>query len=344
MADENQEIAAYLNGHGGGHTLFFTIFPDWTPEDYEEVCTRIKEALTSVGISFSDSFPRFSVKNGRVASNASYRKRIAAENLLFGHYNQDGLLLLPHQKDPSTPRPPWFQDHMLVPGPYSLGQKLLIISFRKIKDRITGRRGTQTLQIAQTGRRALSATHLPDRMSSPTESEDTLTTQDVASISSAGVKQGSVAIKQRSPSSTVANTDTSPTPNHNNALTDLTIHIGTIFELEEQLIMRRTFRDPKSWVKSSAPGIFDFEKVCHSVGVTGGWEKELFFFPDMNKDPHSILDEDELQGEMQYLCTQNAKEGTTRSISFFVAADIDHVRALSLDQRGKSSLDTISSR
>ena len=52
-----------------------------------------------------------------------------------------------------------------------------------------------------------------------------------------------------------------------------------------------------SW--SSAGDSFDFEKICKSVGVTAGWEKELFFFPDVNKDPHNILDEDELQGEIQ---------------------------------------------
>lgn len=57
VADRDQEIVAYLNGDGNGHTLLFVIFPDWTPEDYKEVCYRVEDALTSLGISFSDHFP-----------------------------------------------------------------------------------------------------------------------------------------------------------------------------------------------------------------------------------------------------------------------------------------------
>jgi hypothetical protein len=37
--------------------------------------------------------------------SAGYHKRIVAETLLLGRYNGDGLLSLPHQKDPSKPRP-----------------------------------------------------------------------------------------------------------------------------------------------------------------------------------------------------------------------------------------------
>lgn len=137
---------------------------------------------------------------------------------------------------------------MLLPGPYSLGQKLLLVSFRKIKDKMTGRRGVQTSQIAQAGRQTRSSTRSCDRMSSPADSEDTLTTQNTTITSSAGAKYGRAATKKRSLSDTVASTEMGPTQSHNNSIqpADLAIHIGTIFELEEQLIMRRTFRDPKS--------------------------------------------------------------------------------------------------
>jgi hypothetical protein len=344
MVDWNQDIGAYLKDESRAFTPFFAIFPNWTPEDYEEVCRRIHDAFAEVGLSFDGHVPRITARDA-VAPSPGYRQRLAAETLLFGRYNQDGMFLLPHQKDPSKPRPPWFQDYMLEPGPHSIGQKLIAVSRRRIREKLAGKRKAPATSIEQDEQQIVRATHANHRILSPTESEDTLFVQETASSTSAG-HGTSAAGEQVSRSNAGANLtaelkhgDVRP-----NLCEDLTIHVGNILELDnDQLIMRRTFRDPKTWVKSSAPGIFDFEKVCRSVGVTGGWEKELFFFPDVNKDPHSILDEDELRGGIQYLCTQNSKEGTTRSISFFVAAEIDHVRALSLDQRGKSAFDTISS-
>jgi hypothetical protein len=118
MADCDQDIDAFLKGDGKGHGPFFAIFPDWTPQDYEVVCSRIENACTEVGISLRGHLPRFSVRNGRVANITGYRQRIAVENLLFGRYNHDDLFSMPYQKDPSIPRPSWFQDYMLAPGPH----------------------------------------------------------------------------------------------------------------------------------------------------------------------------------------------------------------------------------
>jgi hypothetical protein len=67
--------------------------------------------------------------------------------------------------------------------------------------------------------------------------------------------------------------------------------------------------DPQSCFQRSAGESFDFEKVCKSIEVTAGCEKELFFFPGEHKVPHSILDDQEMQGGIRYLSTQNAKGG-----------------------------------
>ena len=122
MVDWHQDIGTYLKDDTRCWTALFEIFPDWTPPDYEEVCNRIQEALTRVGISCRGPLPRMTVKNRQVAASLGCNQRIAAEKLFFGRYNQDGLLLLPHQKGPSRPRPLWFRDYMLVPGPHSLGR------------------------------------------------------------------------------------------------------------------------------------------------------------------------------------------------------------------------------
>jgi hypothetical protein len=104
--------------------------------------------------------------------------------------------------------------------------------------------------------------------------------------------------------------------------------------------MRRTLRNPESWTESSAPSRFDFEKVRHSVRVRVGWGKELYFFPDLSKDPHSILNEDGLDGAIRCLYKQSVKEGVAGNISFFVAADVIHVQELPLNQRSECTVDT----
>lgn len=125
-------------------------------------------------------------------------------------------------------------------------------------------------------------------------------------------------------------------------LEELTIYIDTIVELNHgQLVMHATLRNPRSWFDDSVAGTFDFEKVRRSVGVPAGCEKELFFFPATSHDPHTILDEEELLGTIQHLYEQSVKKHPVKSISLFIVADIDHVRALWLDQRGKLTFNTI---
>lgn len=157
MADSNHDIDACLKGDGKCHSPFSIIFPDWTPHDYDEVCDRIQNACTEVGLSFHGNLPRLFTRNGRVSSNTGYRQRIALENLLFGRYNHDKFFSLPHQKNPSVPRPRWFKDYRLVLGSHSIGQKLLLVGFRRIKDKITERRRTHADDPAQ-------GEHQTDRM------------------------------------------------------------------------------------------------------------------------------------------------------------------------------------
>lgn len=118
MVDWTQDIAAYVESNVRSSAPLFAIFPDWTAEDYDEVCNRIQEAMTGAGIPLDDGLPRIYMKNGGASLNAAYRLRMAAETLIFGRYNQDQLLLLPHQKNPSKPRPSWFRDSMLITGPH----------------------------------------------------------------------------------------------------------------------------------------------------------------------------------------------------------------------------------
>lgn len=346
MPEWTGNIAAYLETKNRDITPMFVIFPDWTGEHWEEVCSRVHDAVVEAGMSFDGVIPGIDVRKGKLLPTEGYRQRTEAETLLFGRYNHDGLLLMPHQKEPLRPRPSWFKDHMLTPGPYSIGQKLIAISRRRIRNKVIGGRKTVAQSLGQAsgqtnhtrGQTALQAvkqialpaqditTHsqnapqavkqsaMPAQSTAFAETEDIMTSTEQPSYSESSEK---------------VKPDTMQGISSSRPLEDLTIHIGTTFELEnEQLVMRRTLRDPKSWFDSSAPGTFDFEKVRRSVGVSAGWEKELFFFPDVTKDPHSILDEDELLGGIQHLYKQSVKERLTRSVSIFVAADISHVRAL----------------
>jgi hypothetical protein len=105
MVDWTQDIGAYLKHDTRAYAPYFFMFPDWTTQDWEEVCCRIHDAVTESGLSFDGDIPRITVKDGAAVPSAGYHKRIVAETLLLGRYNGDGLLSLPHQKDPSKPRP-----------------------------------------------------------------------------------------------------------------------------------------------------------------------------------------------------------------------------------------------
>ena len=259
MADENLDIDAYLKGDGKkGHSPLFIIFSDWTPHDYEEVCDRVQDACAEAGISFRGNLPRFSIKYGRASLNANYRQRIALENLLFGRYNHDGLVSLPHQKDPTIPRPPWFQDYMLIPGPHSIGQKLLLVCFRRIKDRAMGRSHTRAEYPKQV-KHQTDHLHQQNESGSSADSELTLPGQEIAGSSNA--EDSAPTPEQTCPSENVRNIELEGKHGDSRPklMKNLTIHIGTILELENnQLFMRRTFRDPQSWLKSSAGQSFDF--------------------------------------------------------------------------------------
>jgi hypothetical protein len=337
------DINSYLrDSTDWSHALFFVIFPDWSKQDWEKASRRVNDAMDEAGISFEGRFPM--IRSGdefRTPYTDGDRKRIAAENLIFSRYNQDGLFSLPHQKDSSIPPPPWFRDHMLKPGHYSIGQKLITVSRREAKKRSNKRKAE-----AQRARSAVQRTRLSDladRWSTseadtdnafsaqevPTRTpEDTVATEEDPLDSNGKVK------------SKLGATQAIPKPRQLKGkprqLKDLEIHIGTIFKLDTGLLkMRRTYRDPSSWIDDSAPENFNFDKVCQSLGITGGGEKELYFFPDVTKDPHNILDGDELRGAVQLLRKQNSKTATESGISLFMTADVSHVRDLPVDMRGK---------
>lgn len=189
-----------------------------------------------------------------------------------------------------------------------VGQKLLAVSYRRIKDKIAGRRKTQ---ITETEEQTHLTADLHHRSLFQAESEDTVTAQDVTNTICAGAEEHIDAVEQSSPSEAVRSIESQPMQDDvtSKPFEDLTVHIGNMLELENgQIVMRRTLRDPQSWFASSDTGTFDFEKVHRSVGLPAGWVKELFFFPDVTKDPHSVLDEDELLGAIQHLYKQSAKE------------------------------------
>jgi hypothetical protein len=334
MADSTRDIdiGSYLkSGRDRTHAPVFVIFPDWSSQDWENACSRIQNALNNAGLSLTGRLPQMvSTK----ATAAPDEKRVAAEKLLFGRYNQDSLFSLPHQKDPSVPRPSWFRDSMLVPGPYSIGQKPITIARHRASNaasKAASNAATRRAKEAEQHHRRSDQVHRRSSSEAATENapsaqatpdrtdEETVTPEEESLPADSEFKA----------------TQTIP---KSGELKDLEIHIGTIFELDTGLLkLRRTYRNPSSWLDDSALERFNFVKVCQSLGITSGWEKELYLFPDVTKGPHNILDKDELDGAVQLLRKQNSKNAMESGISLFVAADASHVCALPLEKRGKHS-------
>jgi hypothetical protein len=333
MADStcDIDIGTYLKaGRDRTQAPIFVIFPDWNSQDWENACSRIQNALTDAGISLEGRLPQKGSGKGMVGPD---KKRVAAEKLLFGRYNQDSLFSLPHQKDPAAPRPSWFRDSMLVPGPYSIGQKLITIARHRASNAASKAASNATT------RRAKEAEQHPRRSDCMhRRSSSEAVTENAPSAQATPDRTDEETVPPEEESLPPADSEfeaTQPIPK-SGELKDLEIHIGTIFELENGLLkLRRTYRNPSSWLDDSAPERFSFDKVCQSLRITSGWEKELYFFPDVTKDPHNILDEGELDGAVQLLRKQNSKNATESGISLFVAADVSHVQALPVNMRGK---------
>jgi hypothetical protein len=206
MVDWNHDIGAYLKDDTRSLQPLFRIVPNWTHKNYEEVCSRVQKACGEVGISLQGYLPRFPLKNSSIASDSSIRQRTAAVDLLFGKYNDDGLLLLQHQKNPAIPAPSWFEDSMLVPGRFSIGQKLLSVSYSRIKSKDSKERKSWPQQTEHGEQPSAGTVHTYRHLLPSTESENAPTIQDVTSPNSATTEQGILAVTQPSSSTPFART------------------------------------------------------------------------------------------------------------------------------------------
>jgi hypothetical protein len=325
MVTPTRDIESYLkSGADWTSVSMSVIFPNWSSQDWDDASGRIQSALTEAGFSPEGPLPRLMSGKSMVAPE---KRRIAAETILFNRYNEDGLFSLPHQKDPSVPRPSWFRDCMLVPGPHSIGQKLITVTRDRAK-KARGKRkeAAKRTEQRQTVNRQNSSDAATERTFSTQATPDRTAEETITPEEETLLINGTADRECETPQAI-------PKPRE---LKDLEIHIGTIFELDTSLLkMRRTYRNPSSWIDDSAPERFNFDKVCQSLGITGGWEKELYFFPDVTKGPHNILDEEELDGAVQLLRKQISENATESGISLFVAADVSHVQALPVEKRGK---------
>jgi hypothetical protein len=162
-------------------------------------------------------------------------KRVAAETSIFDRYNKDGLFSLPHQKDPSIPRPSWFQDPMLVPGPRSIGQKLITVS------RYRAQNAAKNVRIAA-ARRAEQQQTVNHRGSLDAATESTVPTQATPDRTAEETiaTEGDPLHSNGTVNSEFETTQAIPKPRQLKGkpeqLKDLEIHIGTILELDTGLL------------------------------------------------------------------------------------------------------------
>jgi hypothetical protein len=225
MADSTRDIdiGSYLkSGRDRTHAPIFVIFPDWSSQDWENACSRIQNALNNAGLSLTGRLPQMvSTK----ATAAPDEKRVAAEKLLFGRYNQDSLFSLPHQKDPSVPRPSWFRDSMLVPGPCSIGQKLITIARHRASNaasKAASNAATRRAKEAEQHHRQSDQVHrrssseaatenAPSAQATPDRTDEETVTPEEESLPADGKFKATQTIPK------------------SGELKDLEIHIGTIF-------------------------------------------------------------------------------------------------------------------
>jgi microcystin-dependent protein len=121
---------------------------------------------------------------------------------------------------------------MVVPGPYSICQKLIAVSRRSIREDLTGERATPAKHVQRTPQIALM--YLPN--ASQAVAGDTVPAHDetASSVSAENSMAASAATERFSHSSSIGSveSETMQMEVKPKLLEDIIIHIGTIFEQE----------------------------------------------------------------------------------------------------------------
>lgn len=108
------------------------------------------------------------------------------------------------------------------------------------------------------------------------------------------------------------------------------VHVGWVLQQEDgSFVLEKGFRSLRTWFVSSESWQYDYEELRRSLRITTDSGLQVFWFEDKSQEPWVARDDQAIAGAIERMHKNN-------DICFFVAADVEHVRALSVAQRGTS--------
>ena len=255
-------------------------------------------------------------------------KRLEAEaDLVQRSITADRLFCLPHQKN-DWPKPLWFKRDMTFSGRAAetvydfptITQKFFQYARECRKESLKRETSVETGVAdveATTSRTPLSPDVTKKRSSSPLS------------------KNGKVARKsldgeRYSPFTTIGaqhgDSPARPTAQPNNAI----IHVGWIIQQDDDSFsLEKDFRSLRTWFVGPEQLHFNYEEIRRSLRMTDDPQLKLFWFEDIAGELWIVKDDHAIPGAIERMHARG-------KICFLLATDIEHVRALTLDQRRKS--------
>ena len=310
-------------------TFYKEIF-GWNDAELQDAVQRANDALERANIKPTEILSPIRFEKGTQSWTQGARKRLEAEeDLVEKSITTDRLFCLPHQKNDWL-KPLWFRRDMTFGGRAAetvydfptITQKFFQYARECRKESLKRETsvGTGAAGMETTASRTPSSPDLAKKRSaSPLSSNGKIPRKSLdgeryssATATTNGIQHG--------------DNPTRPTLQADHAV----IHVGWITQQDyKSFSLEKDFRSLRTWFTGPEQLQYNYDEIRRSLRMTDDHQLKLFWFEDITGEPWIVKDDHAIPGAVERMHAKG-------KICFLLATDIEHVRALTLDQRRES--------
>lgn len=367
--DPTTWTAERIRGHlqcGTMNDTFYKNMFDWNDAKLQEAFRRANDALQRAGIKPSEILSRIRlVKGTEEWTTGAYKRLVAEAELVTESFDTDKLFCLPHERN-STPPPSWFRETMMYAG----RQPRTIYTFPTITQKFfqhardTAKAEAKQHETARANQAAELESPSPVSPGTPHHASNWSVppadgNNGVAGASGfdAGTPRSPPGdahwtelfeedTRQSKPQLDQADFDArtprspgdaehwsevveEPTRHTRPQLDHADVHVGWIVQQDDgSIVLEKDFRSLRTWLDGSERWNYNYEAIRKSLRMTEDRELQLFWFEDLAGEPWSVKDDHAVAGAIERMHRKG-------EICFLLARNIEHVRALTITQRGE---------
>lgn len=311
-------------GTGTMHDTFFKEIFGWNDAELQEAIQRATDALQRAGIKPTETLCPIRFEKGTQLWTQGALKRLTAEaDLVARSADKDCLFSLPHEKNDWLP-PLRFRKDMMLAGrePHTVYRFPTFVQklFQYARDYTKERMEQDATWQTSSGEARLS-----DSLQAPKHSNK----RDASPLSRHG-KMARRELGGEDPSTSNANEARHATPERARPqLDNADVHVGWIRQQkDDSFILEKDYRSLRTWLVGPEPLNYDYKTIRRSLGMAQDPELGLFWFEDPTLEPWIVKSNHAIAGAIERIHSKG-------KICFLLATDIEHVRALTPDQRGE---------